>query len=179
MINSDSPPPRRRHRLHLVALLLALPVACGDDSAKTPPVSGPAKTIPASYWSATDLPEARPVAEVRKAGKVGEEVVLVGRVKDFVDSRAVFTLIDAKLKSCRETEDDKCPTPWDYCCVEPDVVAKNTVTVEIAGDDGRPLRTGLKGYHGIDHLQTVAVRGKLQRDSSGNVTVSMSALHRR
>jgi len=173
--------PMIRRTLMLLALAL-LPAACGGsdatesaDSSKTTDAVG----IPESYWSEADLPGAMEVGAARKDAKDGDEVVLVGRVKDFVDGRAVFTLIDVALAPCNDNPEDVCPTPWDYCCIESNVQAENTVTVEVLGDDKRPLATAFKGFHGLDHLDTVTVRGTPTRDASGNVTLALASLHRR
>jgi hypothetical protein len=61
------------------------------------------------------------------------------------------------------------------------VIAKNTITVEVHDSAGRPLRTdakGFQGYHGLDNLQTVTLRGKARRDKQGNVTVVLARLAR-
>jgi hypothetical protein len=170
--------------LHRPKLLLPLAslvflFACGDDTKKADAKTTDA--IPESCWSEAAFSKATRVREVRREAKDGSEVVVMGRVKDFVPGRAVFTLIDTELKSCSEREGDSCGTPWDYCCEEADVIAKNTVTVEVHDSAGRPLRTGpegFQGFHGLDHLETVALRGKASRDKQGNVTVVLAKLAR-
>lgn len=166
------------HSLSLLPLLW-IASACSQDK-PAPGASGPVRpAIPDTVWSSTALAEAKPVAEVRKAAKDGSAVTITGRVKDFVASRAVFTLIDNSLKSCAENEGENCPTPWDYCCIESDVIAANTVTVELRDADGRPLKTGaagFKGYHDLDHLEYVSVSGTAHRDAQGNVTIAMTKL---
>lgn len=168
--------------LPLIASVFLL--ACGDDArddANAKTGTDTASAIPESCWSEAALAGSTRVRDVRQNATDGAEVVVVGRVKDFVPGRAVFTLIDSELKSCRENEGDCCETPWDYCCVEADVVAKNTITVEVHDSAGRPLRTGpegFKGFHGLDHLETITLRGKASRDRQGNVTVVLAKLGR-
>ncbi len=166
--------------LTLAALSLLL-VACGDSDSKTPVAEATSgdPVLAESYWSDTDLPGPLEVLAARKDAKDGQDVVLVGRVKDFVEGRAVFTLIDQALAPCDTEEGGNCKTPWDYCCIESTVQTENTVTVQFVDDAGKPLHIGAKGFHGLDHLDTVTVKGKTKRDEAGNVTLALSALHRR
>jgi hypothetical protein len=165
------------------AITMVFLFACGDnaegrDNAEGKGNTSNANAIPESCWSEAALAKPTRVRDVRRDAKDGAEMVVTGRVKDFVPGRAVFTLIDSELKSCAENEGDTCTTPWDYCCEEADVVAKNTITVEIHDSAGRPLRTGFQGFHGLDNLQTVVLRGKIRRDKQGNVTAVLGKLAR-
>lgn len=144
-----------------------------DDDAKS---SG--AEIPATFWSEEPLAGAVATAKARAEAKDGETLVVEGRIKDFVAGRAVFTLIDTELKSCREVEGDACKTPWDYCCIEPNRIAQNTVTVELHDENGQPLRANMAGAHGLDHLDLVRVRGTVSRDEAGNVTLVAAAIDR-
>ncbi len=165
--------------LPLTSMMFLL--ACGESPQQKGKSTKTTRAIPETCWSEAALAKATRVRDVRRNARDGAEVVVVGRVKDFTAGRAAFTLIDAELKSCRESEGDNCQTPWDYCCVEADVVARNTITVAVLGTSGRPLRTGpegFRGFHGLDHLETVAVRGKARRDEHGNVTVVLAKLSR-
>lgn len=165
-------------RLVLGAVALSSLVACGGNDNAANGSRESSVTIPESAWSASPLADAKPAGEVRRDVQDGESVVAKGRVKDFVDGRAVFTLIDMSLKSCREMEGDTCPTPWDYCCVEPNAIAENTVTVEFQDASGRPLKSGVKGFHGLDHLHVVTVEGRAKKSADGNVTIAVTALNR-
>ena len=170
-------------QLSLASALLAVSLsACGGSEATDSEgilTGAPGPAIPESYWSEIDHPGALAIAGARKSAPEGQELVLVGRVKDFVDGRAVFTLIDSALDPCNIDGDESCPTPWDYCCIESNVQVENTVTVELLGNNSRPLRTGVQGFHGLDHLDMVTVRGTPARDVSGNLTLSLVTLHRR
>ncbi len=166
-----------RTALVAVLLLTTLIPSCGEavDSGPIMPLSDLAD----SYWSPTELAGARSVADVRAASKDGETLVVNGRVKDFIPGHAVFTLVDTTVDSCRELEGDACKTPWDYCCTDPTLLADNTITVEVRDESGQPLPTSVQGFHGLDHLDTVAVQGDVTRDEHGNVIVAMSALRKR
>lgn len=159
-------------RSHLVPqallILLVLVPGCSEE-----PNGDPASlaTLPASLWLTKAPENAAGVAPTRASAETDAQVVVKGRVKDFVPNYAAFTLIDMALTPCNEREGDACPTPWDYCCEEASVQTANTLTIEIHGADGRPLRVSLQGIHGIDHLVPLIVTGKVARDEAGNVTV--------
>ncbi|MGI8908296.1 MAG: hypothetical protein ACR2IE_17620 [Candidatus Sumerlaeaceae bacterium] len=111
------------------------------------------------------------VAQAKKEIKDGDPIALVGRVKDFVEGQAVFTVMDSKIPSCSDNPGDKCPTPWDYCCETKETVTVNSATVKIVGDGTAALKGNLHGVNSIDHLTTVVAEGKAQRDPAGNLTV--------
>ncbi|MDP6930318.1 MAG: hypothetical protein QF412_11510 [Planctomycetota bacterium] len=155
----------------LVTLLL---VSCGADT-KGAGTKGPSQLDP--FWSATAFSGARQVLDIRNNAAKDDNVVVTGRVREFVENRSVFTLTDVTLKACNDEDCENCPTPWDYCCIEPEVVASNTITIEIQDDNGRPLGEGFKGFKGLNHLQAVTVSGTVSKDDAGNVTVRASSLH--
>ncbi len=163
-------------RIASFAVVLALFIpSCAQNADGEP--SQPTSDLADSYWSTAELAGARTVADVRASSQDGETTVVTGRVKDFIPGHAVFTLVDATIDSCRDLEGDACKTPWDYCCTDPTLLADNTITVEVRDESGQPLPTGIQGLHGVDHLDTVAVKGDVSRDEHGNVIVAMSALH--
>lgn len=165
-----------RAPLALLALALPLVSACGPETSSGLPVSD----VPESFFLETAPAAARPVGEVVASAKDGERVVVTGRVggaeKVFVDGYAAFTIIDAEIQPCGVDKMDDCPTPWDYCCDAPDVLAANGLSVELVAD-GAPLRASARGFHGLDHLTTVLVEGTVARDAAGNVRVLATGLH--
>jgi hypothetical protein len=110
------------------------------------------------------------VAAVRSSAKHGDSVIVFGRVKEFVEGAAVFTIVDRSLKDCQE-RGDGCSTPWDYCCEPTDTLTSNTATIKIVGADSAIIRAGVKGVGGIDHLVDVAAEGIARLDPQGNLTV--------
>ena len=159
----------------LVALSLVL-AGCGD--ASDTPSDGTESSPLAAFWASSAPADAKPVLEVKNSAQSGDEVVVTGRVKDFNSGLSAFTLIDSTLKSCKETKDDMCKTPWDYCCVESDLVAAATISIELHDADDRPFRQSLKGFQDLDHLQTVQVAGKVTKDDAGNVRIAATTLYR-
>ncbi len=110
------------------------------------------------------------VAKAKKEAKDGAEVAVEGRVKDFVDGMAVFTIVDTVILSC-DQEGEACPTPWDYCCEPKESMLANTATVKVVGAGAAPIKANVKGVSGVDHLTTVVATGKARRDEAGNLTI--------
>jgi hypothetical protein len=158
------------------ALLLLLP-ACGPAGSNA---ELPASDVPERFFLASAPPSARPVGEIVASARPGEQVAVTGRVggaeKVFVDGYAAFTIVDPRVEPCGASKMDDCPTPWDYCCDSPEVMAANALSVELVAN-GKPLRANARGFHGLDHMKTVVVVGEVARDEAGNVRVLASGLH--
>jgi hypothetical protein len=168
-----------------------LAAGCDDPKAQSGASSPQAGTPAAggeglpSGLLATQAPaDAKSIAQVRGSGTDGQEVVLVGRIagseEPFTAGRAQFQLVDLALKSCAEMDmgDEACPTPWDMCCADKGTVVQNSVTVQVVGADGRPLKSELKGVSGLKPLSEVSVKGKLHKSEDGKVvTVDATELY--
>lgn len=120
--------------------------------------------------------EVQQVAAVRNAETAGQTVTVEGRLKDFVNGKAAFTLVDGSIKSCLE-EGDECKTPWDYCCVAPTKLAENQAMVKLVDANGELLEGNLEGVNDLDHLTTVVVTGKAEKDAEGNVTIAANNVY--
>ena len=175
-----------RKTLIAVAMLVSaglLVVGC-DDPAPTPSTSSPttpaaAEGLPSGLMLTAAPAEAKDVLAL-KGAKAGDEVVLRGKIggraEPFVEGRAVFQVVDAGLKSCKDIPGDTCATPWDYCC-EPEVNQKSA-SVQVVGADGKPLRTGLKGVGGLQPLSEVTIKGTVvQAGEAGPVLVNATGIH--
>lgn len=117
------------------------------------------------------------VAALRKSGQNKGNVIVRGRIggrgRPFVDGAAVFVLTDSSLLSCDQRHGDRCKEPWDYCCETPESLAANTATIQIVGDDGKPLRTSVKGKHGMEPLKEIVIKGDIaQRDDEGVLVIN-------
>src|SRR5437868_1175777 len=102
------------------ALALTLTLAACE---KGKPAGGSTSTaaLPAGFFLAAAPAEAKDIKDAKPTLKAGDKVVLVGRIggskEPFVAERAIFTLVDSRLKLCGESSpEDSCETPWDYCC---------------------------------------------------------------
>ncbi len=148
-----------------------------------------AAALTANGWAASPELEKAVVSDAPSSGtlgvvaakaqvKDGDRIVVEGRVKDFVNGQAVFTMADKAMKSCKDNGED-CPTPWDYCCETKETITKNTATVKLVGPAGgkKALKEGLKGVKGLDNLTLVAVEGIAQKDKAGNLIVLAERIH--
>ncbi len=127
---------------------------------------------------AKDPGQAVDVKAAKEAGPK-DEVVVVGRVKDFVAGLAAFTLIDEKLDYCGHGADtmDGCETPWDYCCIANETIAANAIAVEGHAKDGSvPPMAKIPELRNLD---LVAVKGRLIKDADGNSVLEASGWWRR
>jgi hypothetical protein len=162
-----------RLELHTLSLLALLLFACTSESA--PPLSSSAAL--GAFFASGTIADSRPVLAVRSDAKSGDEVVVRGRAKDFVAGVAAFTIVDPTLIACSDEGDpmeDTCKTPWDYCCTPGSEVAAASATIEFRDASG-PIGISAEGFRGLAHLDKVVVRGKVERDSSGNMTVVASS----
>lgn len=140
-----------------------------------------AEALPQSLFVADAPPEALEVAAAKQSRTVGDVVVVRGRIagarEPFVDGRAIFTLADFSLPVCSDNPDDKCPTPWDYCCEPKDRVAAHTLTVQVVGPDSKPLKTGFRDAGGLRPMAEVVVKGAVAARQGASFVINASALH--
>jgi hypothetical protein len=113
------------------------------------------------------------VVKVRKEGKDGEGVIVVGRIggrtNPWIKGAAAFTMVDEAVKSCDQIPGDNCPTPWDYCC-ETGLLQK-TVLVTFVDGAGKIVKKDARQLLKVRELQTVVVKGKVKRDKTDNVSI--------
>ncbi len=117
--------------------------------------------------------DAVPAGTCKANAKLGDKVTVLGRIGGsrvpFVASRAMFTIVDPSLKSCADMDEpDHCSMPWDYCCEPRESLKRNSITIEIAGADGKLLPFSVSGAEGLKPLATVAVTGTVsERNDEG------------
>lgn len=178
----------------IVALVMSASwVGCtsesGPNDGGTPSVSKGAVEAPKeqpgplqSIFLAQEPAGAKPLIEVKKEAKTGDEVVFVARVggrkKPFVEQRATFIAVDPKLLTCDQAC-GTCPTPWDYCCETLDDIQRHAATVRVLGDDGKVIAKSIKAVQGLDPLKTVVIKGKIaMRDDAGmSFVVDATGIH--
>jgi hypothetical protein len=139
--------------------------ACGAETVKQEAAgTTSAVGLPASVVAAGEPAGAKGVAELKAAAKQGDAVVVRGVVggdaKPIVAGRAVFTIGDVEGLALCTGEGESCPTPWDACCMDADAKAKNTLTVQFLGADGKPLAVDVEAS-GVKPMSTVVVAGKV------------------
>ncbi len=156
--------------------IAAFGISCGNKDKPDTTVSGAGPEIPASVI-ASDAPEgAVSVIEARAAAKPGEAIVLRGKVggkmKPLSDTTAILVLADEKaIASCDENPDDACETPWDYCCEEASKIAASTATIQVKGDDGKLLRSSLRGIGDLKELSHLVISGTVDAASTAEALI--------
>lgn len=167
--------------LSLCVLLLATALMrCTDAS----PPNQAATMLPPGLLTVGSA-EGPTVMAVKQNATTGERVTMVGRicgrVRPFVQQRAVFTLVDPALPSCADCVDpDHCATPWDYCCDERARLRAATATIEVVDAAGEPLPIGLLGVQGLDPLVTVSVTGLVtERNDQGLLVIQAERIELR
>jgi hypothetical protein len=127
---------------------------------------------------AADPGDAISIEEAKEAAP-RDEVIAVGRIRAMVKGYASFQLTDISLDYCGSGDDpmEKCPTPWDYCCIPQEFVNDATLLVEARDESGRPLSAA--ALPGLRLLDLIAVKGKLVKDEHGNVAIEATGWYRR
>lgn len=160
-----------------VSSFLILAAACVSLSAceKTAPpsstgASAPVATAPhntpagAAWLLAVEPPDAKSVVETKAAANEGDRVVVRARIGGRRDpltaGSPVFTVMDLAVPHCGENPEDKCASPWDYCCETPDTKKANAATVQIVGSDGKPI-PGDAASGGLRPLDEVVLVGTI------------------
>lgn len=122
-------------------------------------------SLPAGLFISVQPASAKSLEDVKSTAKTGDSVVVRGRVggsmAPFVEGRAIFTLMGSGLKACSDNADDKCKTPWDYCCETAVDIAKHSATVQVVDATGAPVKANLKGQNGLKELSELIVVGKV------------------
>lgn len=110
------------------------------------------------------------ILEARKKVEAGATITVSGRVagamEPFSAEYATLVLSDDSLETCEKNPSDNCKTPWDACCVEPKTIAASRITVQILGEDGRPVGQTLKQVRGLKELDSLVVTGTVAEGSS-------------
>lgn len=152
----------------LLGLGLAL-TGCGKGN---PSVDG------AKYLLAAEPAGALDVLAAREKVKDGDDIVLAGRIggsKRPMGQEAFFHVVDLSLAHCPKEE--KCPTPWDYCCIDDEDRFKAMAMVKFESEPGKTITTDARQLLGVKELDLVVVRGKAQRNEAGNLVVLGEGLY--
>jgi hypothetical protein len=152
------------------ALLAACLSACGGDPAPDASEGASAGTSAGAAVAHSPLllevepPDAVPVLAAL-SGAEGDVVTVVGRIQAKVKGFAMFHIVDDSVKDCTRSGCDSCPTPWDYCCHEKEMLAA-IMLVELRGADGQPQRVASLG---VRELDLVVVKGTLAKGEGGRL----------
>src|SRR5688500_15340786 len=156
----------------LVLGLMAL-VGCGrsQPDAETADDFG---LVGAKYLVDKEPADVKPVAEAIQAADDKSDVTMVGRiggaVNPWVDDVAACTIVDPSLQACSDIPGDNCPTPWDYCCDQKNLKT-HSVMVKFVDEKGSVVPVDARKLFDVEPLQTVVVKGHLQKDNSGKTAL--------
>ena len=123
------------------------------------------------------------ITEARKKPTPGTKIIVSGKVmgnrNPIIQSRALLTLGDPdRLDSCDLIPGDDCPTPWDVCCSDPDVVRASIATIQVIDENGKPVKSGLRGLGGLQELSNLIVVGEVAKESNAeNFLVNATGIH--
>jgi len=163
------------HLRFVIPLILLTLIGCAVEET---PVQTAAPDLPPSLFLTSPPANARSVAEVKESAALGDEVViagqLVGNRQIFVEGAATFILGDRSIEACHPEEG--CDTPWDACCTPITERRALSATIQVVGEDGKPLRTSLKGRGALSELKQVVVVGKVSQRSEGVFVVDASGI---
>ena len=151
--------------IFLFSVTLIIIFGCRDSKESKADATSGNKLPEAIFLADAPNKEVSNVSTLKATAKEGDtvaiKVVVGGRDKIYVPNRAVFTVIDAKLNNPCTSEGDSCPTPWDYCCTPAEEKLPNMATVQIVGDDNRPLAVDLSFVENLKPLNTLIVLGTI------------------
>jgi hypothetical protein len=161
--------------------VVAVIIGCARKPSNETAVEAHQPTAEGRKYLLSEEPEgAQDVVAMREQAGHDEEVTVIGRiggsVTPWVEGRAAFSLVDRSLAACSDIPGDACPTPWDYCCVT-DKLPQASALVKVVDADGTLVATDARELLGLHELQTVAVKGRAQRDEAGNVTILATAIY--
>lgn len=124
--------------LTLVALIAGSLAGCGEPAPTSTSTKAPG--TPPAWLLATEPAGALSVADAKADATEGETIVVRGRIggrkAPISADSPVFVIVDLSLPHCGEDPDDKCPTPWDYCCEPKSDLAARSATVQIVDAEG-------------------------------------------
>ena len=168
-----------------IALCLAV-TSCGggDDEASNNQTTDSSALDTLQSLLLPEAPEgAITITEARKRPTPGTKVIVSGKVmgndNPIIQSRALLTLGDpTRLDSCDLIPGDECPTPWDVCCADPDVVRASIATIQVIDENGKPVKAGLRGIGGLQELSKLIVIGEVADGSNANnFLVNATGIH--
>jgi len=168
-------------RLMLLTTIAMLLAGCSDEPAASSQANKPTDSRPAWLLVSEPTP-ALSVDEAKASAKEGDRIVLRGRIggrkEPMSAASPVLTMMDTGVPHCADNPDDKCATPWDYCCVPKDQIAAHSATVQIVGEDGSHTGINLKAG-GLSELDEIVVEGVVgPRPSEQVLTIRATGVYR-
>ena len=163
-------------RFTVLAFALIMPATliltgCGEGGSTAQNTAEPATPT----WVLASAPEgAQSVTEAKASAKEGEQIILRGRIggrkAPLTEGSPVFTVMDLAIPHCGQNPDDKCSTPWDYCCETPETITTNSATVQVVDASGQPIINS-PAAQGLAALDEVIVVGTVAPQSNENLLI--------
>lgn len=155
----------------IVAIAMLASSGCGGRSTAESLSGGQGAAAAApnpAYLLAAEPTGALGVAEVRRNGTDGQEVVVSGWIagtgNPFVDGRAAFTLVDSELPPMECAE-----KPYLFCCMPKEALLPNLIMVKFVDAAGQTIATDARQLLGVREGSAVVVQGRLQAGEDGTV----------
>lgn len=161
--------------LLLISAAATTLAGCGSSSQLGDAASAAPLAVDGSKFLLADEPdEAVGVIEARASAENGAPIVVVGRIggaaNPWIEGRAAFTLVDASMDVVSEgTDDEEGELCTGDCCAED--LAECTTLVKVVDADGKVIAADSRKLLGLAENDTVVVRGKANKDESGNFAV--------
>ena len=151
-------------KIYLSLSLLTVLAACGDKP-ETPAATAPTGGV-STLTLASDPGAATTVLKAKEDGPK-KDIVVEGRVYDLTKDWAMMKVMDVSMDYCgEENKEEKCPTPWDYCCDTPDDIQANSLLVKAVDAKGETLEA--PSMPGMRLVDKVKITGELIQDEHGN-----------
>jgi len=149
----------------LLSMILFATFGCKKSDESTVQDAVSTRILPASLFLAEAPSGIVSISLLKVSAQEGDIVtvkaVVGGRKQAFVANRAVMTVVDASLNNPCLSEDDHCPTPWDYCCTPSEQLLPQIASVQIVDSDNRPLSIDLKTVDNFKPLSTLVIQGSV------------------
>lgn len=159
--------------------------ACGESDKSSADATAAAPPLPeiAAVLSETAPAGAVSVVEARKSAQAGAKItvegIVAGTMSPFADGFASVVLGDVAIQTCDKIPGDECPTPWDACCADPDVLKGQRLTLQVPDAEGRPVAQSLKGISGLAEMDRLTAEGTVAPSSTPeNLVINVTRLYR-
>ncbi|MCW5776464.1 MAG: hypothetical protein KIS87_08510 [Phycisphaeraceae bacterium] len=164
--------------LMLIALLAGSLAGCGESGTSKTGTQAP--STPPAWLLVSEPADSISISDAKAVAEEGATIVVRGRIggrkSPITADSPVFVIVDLSLPHCGEDPDDKCPTPWDYCCESRSELAAKSATVQIVDAHGAavaPIGASLKP---LDEVIVVGAVGA--RPSEGVLTIRATGVYR-
>ncbi|HRQ72019.1 MAG TPA: hypothetical protein PLU35_03230 [Phycisphaerales bacterium] len=164
--------------LTIIALLAGSLAGCGKSGTSSTGTQAP--STPPTWLLTAQPADALSVSDAKKQAAEGQTIVVRGRIggrKSPISADSpVFVIVDLSLPHCGEDPDDKCPTPWDYCCEPKSDLAAQSATVQIVDAGGNTVPAIGGSLKPLDEVIVVGAVGA--RPTEGVLTIRATGVYR-